>query len=573
MRKQKPSPASPRKPAAPARTVLTKEQKAFLSTLSEEKKFILADALWCKLNPQFLHKPADNIREFAFSAYFLGLTEVWDSVIDDLEAYYASGKREAWFSEAIGNGKSYKASLIACYEAHKLLCLRNPHDYFHLDRTSKIVILNMGPREAQAKDIEFAMIANKIKASWWFQQFAPPDPNIDSRLVFRDNIEVIPGNSKETTPLGYSIFCAILDEANWYVDNNERDVAREVYYALKRRVYSRFQDYGRTIVISSPKYEGDFISREIKDGVPVSVFFRTRAHWEARPDLYKNDKFIEVEPGIIIPERLVDDYRRNPERFKRDLMALSVGTLVPFFRDVVRIKACFMLQNGWRDGRLAEDFLPKTQRRHYIHIDLGRTKDACGMVMVHPDDAEDVVIADFVARFAVINNVEINFGEVRDVVYLLKARGFNIGMVTLDGWQSADTIQQLTRRGIKAEVLSVDRTLGPYETTKEMAYAGRLRIAKDAVLQRELLQIEMVKGAKVDHPKNGSKDVADGLAGSTYNCVVNEFHRGEVWIPKKQSAADDQSLSPKEIEDKHHKEYVEAAGQRIQDDIKKLLSL
>lgn len=31
----------------------------------------------------------------------------------------------------------------------------------------------------------------------------------------------------------------------------------------------------------------------------------------------------------------------------------------------------------------------------------------------------------------------------------------------------------------------------------------------------------MVDGKKVDHPANGSKDVADVVAGAVYNCVVN----------------------------------------------------
>ena len=38
----------------------------------------------------------------------------------------------------------------------------------------------------------------------------------------------------------------------------------------------------------------------------------------------------------------------------------------------------------------------------------------------------------------------------------------------------------------------------------------------------ELRRLELVKGKKVDHPQGGSKDLADAVAGSVFNCVTNQ---------------------------------------------------
>lgn len=100
--------------------------------------------------------------------------------------------------------------------------------------------------------------------------------------------------------------------------------------------------------------------------------------------------------------------------------------------------------------------------------------------------------------------------------------GFNIALVTLDQFQSKEMIQILKKKGVKAEYLSVDRTADPYNQLKEAFYEQRIDVYYNEHLHRELVQLEEVYSGshmKIDHPRTGSKDISDALAGCVYNIM------------------------------------------------------
>lgn len=116
---------------------------------------------------------------------------------------------------------------------------------------------------------------------------------------------------------------------------------------------------------------------------------------------------------------------------------------------------------------------------------------------------------------------EVDIASIRERIYALKAMGYNIAKVTFDGYQSRDSIQMLKKASINADYLSVDRTIDPYNNLKMAIYEKRLDVYHTDILQKELIQLELVKGIKVDHPANGSKDLSDSIAGVVQNIVEN----------------------------------------------------
>jgi hypothetical protein len=78
---------------------------------------------------------------------------------------------------------------------------------------------------------------------------------------------------------------------------------------------------------------------------------------------------------------------------------------------------------------------------------------------------------------------------------------------------SADSIQQFLKRGIQAEVLSVDADMIAYETFKEAIYEGRLDFYKYQPLYDCVKSLVLIRGKKVDHTHSGKKDVSDAVAG------------------------------------------------------------
>lgn len=96
--------------------------------------------------------------------------------------------------------------------------------------------------------------------------------------------------------------------------------------------------------------------------------------------------------------------------------------------------------------------------------------------------------------------------------------------MTLDQFQSKEMIQTLTKKGIRSEYLSVDRIIDPYNMLKEAIYEKRISMYYNEYLYKELIQLEEVaigSHTKVDHPKTGSKDISDALAGCVYNIVTH----------------------------------------------------
>lgn len=105
------------------------EKRRLLATLK-------ADSVW-----EEIRAPVD---EFIDSPEYMNSSrECWPSVKQDLVDLFTGDYDEAVFDEAIGSGKSYKASGITAYFLYSLACLKNPQAYFGLARGSQINIINM----------------------------------------------------------------------------------------------------------------------------------------------------------------------------------------------------------------------------------------------------------------------------------------------------------------------------------------------------------------------------------------------------------------------------------------------
>lgn len=171
-----------------------------------------------------------------------------------------------------------------------------------------------------------------------------------------------------------------------------------------------------------------------------------------------------------------------------------------------------------------------------LHIDIGLTGDAAGIAMGHvsghkrisryrPSEGhvEEVlpeITCDLLLQVVPPTGGEIELADLRELIYLLSAHGYRITAVTLDSYQSVDTIQTLKREGYVAGVQSVDRTMEPYDSLKAAIYEGRLHVPEHPVLLRELRSLyKDVKRKKVDHPLKGSKDVSDALAGVVFKLM------------------------------------------------------
>jgi hypothetical protein len=286
--------------------------------------------------------------------------------------------------------------------------------------------------------------------------------------------------------------------------------------------------------ISAPRYSEGFISKQYElmknDPNVYCTYFKT---WKVKdrekmePKTFefivernKDGKALKVWRDI--PVDFLKASEENPEKFMRDFGARPSLALEAFDRDstIIERNASDREAPLNEDGSFKDWFECDDKSERFIHVDLGLKKDACGFAMGKLNGFDDKnqpkCFIDLVMQIKSRQNEEIKFSEIRDIIYSLRDRRFKIKMVSFDGWQSVDMIQILKSNGITAETLSVDKNTKAYDTMKAMLHTQRFDCYNFPVLQKEYKMLELVKGKKVDHPPQGSKDVADAIAGVCY---------------------------------------------------------
>lgn len=271
-------------------------------------------------------------------------------------------------------------------------------------------------------------------------------------------------------------------------------------------------------------------------------------------DLLKADS--KGDHLIEIPEAFRADFENNPEKALRDLAGIPPLTGSPFISLAYKVDDA---RDRWierygpegpidgiRGNIIAPWFKATESLKRVMHIDMAFSAngDALGLAMGHVPEVVEIegerkpfIVIDCVWCIRAPAGREIFLGDVRRLIYDMKGvNGFNIRKVTTDGFQSTDTRQQLEKRRFETEAVSVDKTVLPYHDLREAIYENRIAIPPYAIQMRpgeaptEILVKELTElvdnGDKVDHPPDGSKDVADAVAGVVYTLMGSrQYHR------------------------------------------------
>lgn len=523
-----------------------------------------------------LAAPVPTIEDFILSEEYLALKPyVCDAVLETLSTLFAptAPYRDAALEWGIGAGKSYLVSIASAYLAYRLLCAPSPHKFYGLDPATTIAIANYSISASQAQHIVFGSIVNLIDRAPCFKEPGfQRDLTIRSELRWPEkNVVIMAGNSQSSSALGYNLFGAVIDEAAFLQDverssrkagrsvGERYDAAEELYGAIRQRMTSRGNAEWRAaatlMMISSPCHVDDFMEREIalfETGTNPKLYAHRMPTWEGAPKKsLSGEKFWDDVCGEV-PIEYKEVFDRSPEVARRDLGAVASEALEPFFtvRESVEdardetLPCILDIRPGRTPAvRLVEGTTFDTAPR-FAHVDLGLKHDRAGIGVCHWagerliwDVLTYLEAADFESR-------EIDLSEVRGLLLEMHDAGCRFRMVTYDGWNSADSQQILKKAGIPTALLSVDRTTGPYDDLKTVLYdhlAGMPVDERSEMFWREARRLELVNGKKVDHPVNGSKDVADAAAGSASNALAHPT------APRVYSARMDSSPGAREV--------------------------
>jgi hypothetical protein len=457
-----------------------------------------------------------------------------------------------------GSGKDFVSTVACAYIVYKLLCLKDPAKYFGKPSGDAIDLINVAINAQQAKNVFFKGFKSKIERSPWFigKYYAKADS-----VEFDKSITVYSGHSERESHEGLNLLLAVLDEISGFASevntgNEQGKTADNIYKAFRGSVDSRFPDLGKVVLLSFPRYPGDFISEKYDDVIAEKEVIERTHKFTINPLLpedspdnsfeisWDEDQIISYKyPGVFALKR--PTWEVNPTRKIDDFMIAFMTDLgdammrfacVPtfasdaFFKQVEKVRSCMTLRNPVDTfKRFDESFKPDPDKVYYVHADLAQKHDKCAVAIAHVDkwvniqvinnyeQVAPIVVVDAVAWWEPKVEGPVNLSEVKQWIQNLRRLGFNIGMVSFDRWQSFDIQNELKQVGMRTDTVSVAKK--HYEDMAMLVYEERLAMPSIELLFDELTQLKIMKNNRVDHPRKKSKDLADAVCGAIFGAI------------------------------------------------------
>lgn len=366
--------------------------------------------------------------------------------------------------------------------------------------------------------------------------------------------------------------------------NKAKQRVKEVYDTIVARVQGTFRQhgevFGKVFAVSSKKSDSDFMEEHVQSQLSAGnshMIVFDKPQWEVLPpSMFSPQRFhIAVgdrhRKGFVVDDESVESLNelRNqgyklleiPIDMKtnfladfdislRDLAGIAVpGTLSfitqstldpcvgirknPFYNTILEI--------GTKDSYTIEEFFhldavdPQLFRcPMYIDFDLSLNDDKTGMSGVCLSGRKEIAQADgtvlslpsfshvFSAAIKAPRGDKIPYAKILAFATWLRHVGFNIELFSRDQFQSEYLAQLLEAQGFKVNKLSVDRTPDGYEALRSVFLEQRIDLLNVPELETELIRLQRDSlTGKIDHPVGGSKDIADSLARSVWNAILN----------------------------------------------------
>ena len=485
------------------------------------------------------------------------LQEIFGSVVG-AQYFDKYTKNEIILQLGKGSGKDFVSTVACAYIVYKLLCLKDPARYYGKPSGDAIDIINVAINAQQAKNVFFKGFKTKIEKSPWFA--GKYNAKADS-VEFDKSITVYSGHSERESHEGLNLLLAVLDEISGFASevgtgNEQGKTAENIYKAFRGSVDSRFPDLGKVVLLSFPRYQGDFISKRYEDVIAEKETIEKKHLFIMNEDLPHDDPSNQFEisweedtilsykvPKVLAlkkttwdvnPTRKIDDFKLAFYTDLGDAMMRFACTPTfasdAFFKQKDKLEKCMTLRNPVDNfRRFDESFKPDPEKIYYIHADLAQKHDKCAVAIAHVDKWVNIqVIKDYqqVAPMVIVDAVAwwepkaegpVNLSEVKQWIINLRRQGFNIGVVSFDRWQSFDIQQELKAVGIKTDTVSVAKK--HYEDLAMMIYEERVAIPRIPLLLEEMSELKIMKNTRVDHPRKKSKDLADAVCGAVFGAI------------------------------------------------------
>lgn len=532
-------------------------------------------------------QPVD-MHTFITDPYYMNKSDdIYPKVLEELTEINSGKYVEVVLTGGIGCAKTTCALYTVAYQLYLLSCLKNPHRMYGLDPSSEILFVFQSIN-GKISLASFRRFQSMIEGCQYFREEFPPDPNLKSKLVFPSRIEVVPVSGSETAAIGQNVMGGLIDELNYMsvtekskqsVDHGVYDQAVALYNSIARRRKSRFLRGGALpgilCLVSSKRYPGQFTDlKEVEAKKDPTIYIYDYRVWDVKPrgsfgeerfrvfagDLGRKPRILkkdEVVPDqdehlvVEVPVEYREDFQRDIINALREIAGVSTLARHPYIIDVEAVTAGFG-KHPSIFSRDSVDFVethllvyPKAFFRPELpraaHIDLAISGDSAGLAIgtvvgfktlkqlgygETGNEMMPLLHYDAILEIKPPKNGEILFWKIREILVGLMKLGLNLRWVTLDTFQSKDTMQLLRQQGLATGTLSDADNYAGYDFLKNAFYTSRVAAPEHEHARIELVSLEKdSKTGKIDHPPTGSKDCSDAMAGVAHTLTT----RREIW--------------------------------------------
>ena len=267
-----------------------------------------------------------------------------DNVSTDYNTLLESGAR--------GIGKSEVAcGCVGAYLMYRVMCLKNPLEFYRLKQTEKICFAFMNIKLALAEEIAISKFQKTVQMSPWFMSrgrmttlhgnpyWVPPEP-----------INIIIGSQSDDV-IGQPIYFAFFDEIS-FIKNQDVDKqkkkAKDMIDTAIGGMFTRFIHNGKNptmlVVASSKRSEQSFMEEYIKTLSKTegnTTYVVDKPVWEVKPKGTYSDEIFYVGLGnkylenLVIPDEDRDRLHLYKERGYK-IIEVPVDFKAKFLEDIDR---------------------------------------------------------------------------------------------------------------------------------------------------------------------------------------------------------------------------------------------
>ena len=424
-------------------------------------------------------------------------------------------------SGARGIGKSEVACGAICpYLMYRVLCLKNPLEFYHIKLTEKIAFAFMNIKLDLAEAIATDKFQKTIQMSPWFMSrgsmtqrnnkpyWNPPDP-----------IEIIIGSQSDDL-IGRPIFFAFFDEISFLKNQDiekqkqkATDMIDTAIGGMKTRFIHNSKNPTLLVVASSKRSEQSFMESYIRllgETSKDNTYIVDKPVWEVKPKgtysdkifhIGLGDKFKEniiIQDAMLVPKYKLQGYNvievpidflenalKDLNRMLCDYAGISsfssnkfinAGVLAEQLTEEFKnpMPEVIEVGDGREDHTEYKDFFDLTKlprdlmnKPLFVHLDMSISGDKTGIAGVWikgkkpTSDGNPGKDLFFQPAFSFSVKApygrQVSFAKNRNFIRWLKEQGFRVRHITSDTFQAYNLQQDLKADGFECSILSVDK--------------------------------------------------------------------------------------------------------------------